>query len=421
VVSLLYNRGTMKLNVVVLAGGHSTRFFPLEEKNLFQFFDIPLIIYQLKRYLVYLRRLSFKPNFVVVTNELNHLLIKKELQKHGLTGITLVTQTLPDQSGAVISALKKIPNREPILIVNSNDIFSETLLSDLLKRIKGSRLIFTAKKVSSYFPGGYLVRNSHGKIERIWEKPESHLVPDKLNLFKFVFDFFESKEMLSGIFENKKESNLSYEDMLNILLQTTEPDLIINDQPFTSLKYPWHVLSAMEIFLSHIKESTVKTADIDSTAQIVGNVLISEGVKIGAFTRIVGPVFIGKNTVIGDCVLIRNSHIGQNSLIGAHSEVARSYLGNKVALHRNYIGDSVLSDGVSFGANALTANWRFDEQMIRSSIQEKRVETGLFKLGAVIGEGVKVGVSVALMPGVKIVKQVKIKPGQVILKDINHE
>jgi len=411
----------MKLNVVVLAGGHSTRFFPLEEKNLFEFFDIPLIVYQLKRYLVYLRRLNFKPNFVVVTNESNHPLIKQELQKHGLTGLTLVTQTLPDQSGAVISALKKIPNQEPILIVNSNDIFSETLLSDLLKKIKGSRLIFTAKKVKSYFPGGYLVRDDAGHIERIWEKPESHLVPDKLNLFKFVFDFFENKEMLSEIFDKEKESNLSYEDILNILLQTTKPDLIINDQPFTSLKYPWHVLSAMEIFLSSIKESTVKTENIDSTAQIVGNVFISEGVKIGAFTRIVGPVFIGKNTIIGDQVLIRNSHIGQNSLIGAQSEVARSYLGNQVALHRNYIGDSVLSDNVSFGANALTANWRFDEQIINSKVQEEKIETGRYKLGAIIGKSAKVGVAVSLMPGVKVAKQAQIKPGQVIFKDVNHE
>jgi len=410
----------MKLNVVVLAGGHSTRFFPLEEKNLFQFFDIPLIVYQLKRYLVYLRRLNYQPNFVVVTNESNHVLIKSEFKAHNLTGITLVTQTLPNQSGAVISALNKIPNREPILIVNSNDIFSETLLGDLLKRMKGSRLIFTAKKVASYFPGGYFVRSAEGKIERIWEKPELHLVPGKLDLFKFVFDFFENKEMLTEIFEREKETNPSYEDVLNILLQTTKPDLIINDQPFTSLKYPWHVLSAMEIFLSNIKSSTVKTENIDSTAQIVGNVFISEGVKIGAFTRIVGPVFIGKNTIVGDQVLIRNSHIGQNSIIGAHSEVARSYLGNQVALHRNYIGDSVLSDNVSFGANALTANWRFDQQIITSKIQEERVETGRLKLGSIIGKDAKIGVAVAIMPGVKVAKETQIKPGQVIYKDISH-
>lgn len=409
----------MKLNVIILAGGQSTRFWPLEEKNLFEFFGTPLVAYQIRRYSVFFKRMNFVPHFVVVTNEANHNLIKAKLEKNNFKDITLITQTLPDQSGAVIAALKKLPKNEPILVVNSNDIFSETLINDLLKRVKESKLILTARQVKSYFPGGYLVRDNSGRIERIVEKPQSNTVPAQYNLFKFVFDYFAKKESLESIFDQYSAKNLSYEDALNLLLKNEEADLILNDQPFTSLKYPWHILEATSIFLNTIKESIVKTQDIDSTAQIVGKVFLSEGVKIGAFTKIVGPVFIGKNTVVGDHVLIRDSHIGQNCLIGAHTEVARSYIGNQVLLHRNYIGDSVLSDESSFGANAVTANWRFDQGIIKSTVRDERIETSLDKLGAIVGSQAKIGVSVSLMPGVKINKKSQLNPGQVIFKDVH--
>lgn len=409
----------MKLNVIILAGGQSKRFWPLEEKNLFEFFGTPLIVYQIKRYTLFLKREGFVPNFIVVTNEVNHALIKTRLQQSNLTGPVLITQTLPDQSGAVIAALKKVEHHEPILIVNSNDIFSETLVTDLLKKVPKGNIILTASQVKSYFPGGYLVRDHRGKIQKIWEKPPENLVPTKLNLFRFVLDYYHDKELLAEIFNRNTTNHLSYEDAINILLEKNEAEIVINDQPFTSLKYPWHILSAMQIFLASIKESTVKTQDIDPSAQIVGKVFIADGVKIGSFSKIIGPTFIGKNTTVGDQVLIRDSHIGEHCLIGAHSEVARSYLGHGVLLHRNYVGDSVLNDKTSFGANALTANWRFDEQMIKSALDGKKTDTNFFKLGAIVGSQAKIGVAVCLMPGVKIGKNAKVLPNQTVYKDIS--
>jgi len=409
----------MEFYVILLAGGQSTRFWPLEEKNLFEFFGVPLIVYQIKRYSRFFNRAKFKPHFIVVSNENNYHLIRKQLQNYQLDNLQIVIQTLPNQSGAIISALKKTVKSLPLLIVNSNDIFSEILITDYLKQINQNKIVLAATKVTTYFPGGYLIKNDQGNIEKIVEKPSHNLIPNQYDLFRFVLDFFPDKNSLTTILEDSKH-NYGYEDAINVLLTKSPAKLVLNDLPFTTLKYPWHVLEATNIFLNNLKDSIVKTQEMDKTTQIIGKVFISEGVKIGSFTKIVGPVYIGKNTVIGDHCLIRHSHLGSHCLIGAGSEVARSYLGNKVMLHRNYVGDSVLSHHTSLGANAVTANWRFDEQNVKSFLKDpiEKIDTGLSKLGTITGEKVKIGVGCCLMPGVKIQKNSIVSPNEAVYKDI---
>jgi len=411
----------MEFYVVILAGGHSNRFWPLEEKNLFEFFDTPLIIYQIKRYSLFFRRANFKPHFIIVSNENNYPLIKQNLQRYNLEKLQIVIQTLPDQSGAIISALKKTTRALPILVINSNDIFSETLITDFIKQIRINKndVILAATKVKSYFPGGYLVMNKQGKIKAIVEKPNPDFVPDKYDLFRFVFDYFPDTKCLAEVWE-KQNQGLSYEDVINVLIGENGAKLVLNDLPFTSLKYPWHVLEAMKIFLNNIKNSVVKTQELDSTTQIIGKVFISEGVRIGSFTKIVGPVFIGKNTIIGDHCLIREAHIGSDCLIGAHNEVARSYLANKVMLHSNYVGDSVLSEETMLGAGAITANWRFDKEMVKSAVkgESNKIKTGFYKLGIITGKKVKIGSGACLMPGVKVSKNSVVFPNETVYKDI---
>jgi UDP-N-acetylglucosamine diphosphorylase / glucose-1-phosphate thymidylyltransferase / UDP-N-acetylgalactosamine diphosphorylase / glucosamine-1-phosphate N-acetyltransferase / galactosamine-1-phosphate N-acetyltransferase len=406
----------MEICIAILAGGLSSRFWPLEEKNLFEFFGTPLIIYQIKRYYLFFKRAGIIPHFIVVSNEKNYSQIKRLLSDNNFNQVQLTSQSIPNQSGAVICALKKVTKKIPFLVVNANDIFSETLVGDLINKVNNEKITLAATKVNSYFPGGYLKKNSQGEIIEIIEKPDSNTVPSQHNLFRFVFDYFPNKSLLETALDPDKESP-SYEEAINKLLKKTPGNFVFNEQPFTSLKYPWHILAATNIFLNNIKQSVVKTQELEQTSQIVGKVIIAKGVKIGSYSKIVGPTYIGPNTVIGDHCLIRHCHIGKNCLIGAHCEVARSYLGNKILLHRNYIGDSVLSEGTSFGAGSLTANWRFDEQLIKSKISSEMIETDSDKLGVITGSKVKVGINASIMPGVKIGKNNRVFPSEVVYKD----
>lgn len=405
----------MKLTVVLLSGGQSTRFWPLEEKNLVQFFGIPLIAYQLKRYAYFLKQYSTQAEFIVVGNSSNIKTIEQAINTTQVTNFKLVLQNKKEQRGAILAALEKTKLNNPVLVANSNDIFSEQLINTLIKKTAQEELILCATKVQSYLPGGYLeIDEKTRSIKKIWEKPPQHLVPQKLQYFRFVFDYFPKPGILLKALEKSGE----YEDAINKLLTQQKSSYIVYNGSFATLKYPWHVLDATQLFLSNIKQNLIKTNNIDGTAQIVGRVYIEKGVKIGSFSKIVGPCYIGKNTTIADYSLVRESHIGEDCLVGAFSEVARSYLGSHVFLHRNYVGDSVLSENVSMGAGAITANWRFDEENIRSPINKKIVDSGKNKLGAIIGRNTKIGISACIMPGVKIGSGNLVLPNSTVYKDI---
>jgi len=116
--------------------------------------------------------------------------------------------------------------------------------------------------------------------------------------------------------------------------------------------------------------------------------------------------------VIGNNVLIWGGcHIGDNSVIGFSTEITRSYIGENVWLHQNYIGDSIVLDCVSLGANTITANWRFDEAKM----------AGKEKFGCIIGEDCRTGINVSLGPGVKIGARSRIGPHVNLTKDVNSD
>ena len=273
-----------------------------------------------------------------------------------------------------------------------------------LQKRQGKKTLFLAKVVNEYFPGGYLLIKGN-KLIGIEEKPDPKKVPS--NKIKLVCDyFFDFDSLINFLKKIKAERDDCYEVSLNnIFKENKGSDYIDYTGYWHALKYPWDVLPMMNFFLQSQKNKIV----------------LGKNVKIGKYTKIEGPVFIGDDTILGDYTLIRASHIGHNCLIGGYSEVTRSYLSHHVFLHRNYIGDSILGREVLLGAGACCANFRFDKKPIKSMINGKRVSTGREKMGAIIGEKCKIGVSSILLPGVKIGKKTFIGPGEVIGEDINEQ
>ena len=96
----------------------------------------------------------------------------------------------------------------------------------------------------------------------------------------------------------------------------------------------------------------------------------------------------------------------------------RSYLGEGVELHHNYVGDSVMADGTSMGFGGTTANFRLDGRTVPSMVAGQRVDSGREKFGAVLGRGAKLGVNTSLMPGIKIGAGAIIGPNLRINKDV---
>ncbi|NPA76799.1 MAG: nucleotidyl transferase, partial [Candidatus Diapherotrites archaeon] len=132
-------------------------------------------------------------------------------------------------------------------------------------------------------------------------------------------------------------------------------------------------------------------------------------VRNGAY--VVGPAYIGPGAVVGPNAYVRSySFIGAGARVGNAVEIKASVLmdGAHVS-HLSYVGDSVLGPHVNFGAGTITANLRFDDRPIRGVSR---------KMGAFVGEGVKTGVHVSLMPGVRVGAGAWIFPGAVVYSDV---
>ncbi len=142
------------------------------------------------------------------------------------------------------------------------------------------------------------------------------------------------------------------------------------------------------------------------------NIIIGEGTVIEKGARIIGPAIIGKNCIITHSAFIReNCILGDNVYIGHCVEIKNAIVFNDTRVpHLSYVGDSILGNNVNLGGGAKTANFRLDKKNVFIKTDEEKIETGLQKLGAIVGDDVSVGLNVVLNPGTIIGKNSSIYP-----------
>jgi len=78
--------------------------------------------------------------------------------------------------------------------------------------------------------------------------------------------------------------------------------------------------------------------------------------------------------------------------------------------HYNYVGDSVLGFKAHMGAGSITSNVKSDKTLVVVKSPEGNFETGLKKMGAMLGDNVEVGCNSVLNPGTVIGRQSNIYP-----------
>ncbi len=195
--------------------------------------------------------------------------------------------------------------------------------------------------------------------------------------------------------------------------------LIIRAVASLLMRYPWDLLFVNEQVVGFYKESRIE-GDVHAAANVEGFVRIGKGTRILPGVFIEGNVVIGENCKIGpNCYLRGNTAIGDGCHIGQAVEVKNSIIGHKTAVgHLGYVGDSILADGVNFGAGTIISNLRHDGKNHRSSVCGELVDTGRRKFGAIVGPNVHTGINTSIYPGRKIGIGQTTKPGAVVDIDI---
>ncbi|MFH0837663.1 MAG: NTP transferase domain-containing protein [Patescibacteria group bacterium] len=410
------------MQVILLAAGQSTRLSPIEDKNLLEFSGKTLIEYQVAA----LKKAKLR-DIVVVANKFNLKKIQAVLRSYKNVAVTEQKDLNEGMKGGVLAGAKVVGHKN-VLVMSTNDIFDEKLFEDMMHASKQKDLdgVIAGKKVSHYFPGGYLKTDAKGLLTNIVEKPGEGKEPSNLvNLVCHIYnDFPKFTKYLKDV-KSKKDDK--YEVALDTYIKKGKARMLVQAYKgeWRAIKYPWHIINLMNHFLEAQATQLTKgkpridrSAKIAKSAVIEGNVVIEKNVKILHNAVIKGPAYIGEGSVIANNALVRSSMIGKNCVIGYCTEVARSYLNHDVWMHSNYVGDSIIDHNVSFGAGTVLGNLRFDEKNVKVNIKKDRVDTGMNKLGAIIGSGTRFGINSSTNPGVKIGKDCFIGGNVLVEKDI---
>ncbi|HJU14650.1 MAG TPA: hypothetical protein VJ792_09375 [Candidatus Nitrosotalea sp.] len=183
--------------------------------------------------------------------------------------------------------------------------------------------------------------------------------------------------------------------------------------------YPWDILRlVLEIIRNEVRFTSIsEKALISDTAVIKGPCVIEDGVSIDDFTKISGPVYIGKNSKIGTGNLVRECVIGEDSMVGFGCEIARSVLAGKNKIsHHDVILDSIVGQNTWMGAFVGTTNLLLNNEAIKFRLGNNFVSTGLEHFGAVIGRDCAIGAGVIILPGRNVPKNSTIQAGTIISK-----
>ncbi|HTU01492.1 MAG TPA: hypothetical protein VMG58_06735 [Candidatus Sulfotelmatobacter sp.] len=169
---------------------------------------------------------------------------------------------------------------------------------------------------------------------------------------------------------------------------------------FSADALPWEWLKligpALEAHLSH-----QEPPDVPAGVRLEGRVHIDPSVSFPNHATIIGPAWIGAGTEIRPGAFIRGNVIaGEGCVLGNACEFKNCLLMDEVqAPHFNYVGDSILGNRAHLGAGAICSNLRLDHRDVAVHLPAGTVDTGLRKLGAIVGDDAEVGCNAVLNPG----------------------
>ena len=175
---------------------------------------------------------------------------------------------------------------------------------------------------------------------------------------------------------------------------------------FDGCTYPWEILPKIGAYMKELMAT-----DMEGFKEIAPGVWVGENVQIASTATILAPAIIGVGTEIRPGAYLRGNVItGKNCVLGNSSELKNAVLLDKVQVpHYNYVGDSVLGNFSHMGAGSICSNLKSDGKNVVIH-GEQDLETGLRKIGAILGDHADIGCGCVLNPGTVVGKNTSVYP-----------
>ena len=171
---------------------------------------------------------------------------------------------------------------------------------------------------------------------------------------------------------------------------------------------PWEALPKLKEFIL----SLGAILSSEEYEQVSETVWIAKDATVASSATILGPCIVGHRTELRVGAYLRGSVlVGDDCVVGNSCELKNVILFDRAQVpHFNYVGDSILGYRAHTGAGAVTSNVKSDKTNVTIRTPEGRLETGLRKCGAMIGDRVEIGCGCVLNPGTVIGRDTTVYP-----------
>lgn len=176
--------------------------------------------------------------------------------------------------------------------------------------------------------------------------------------------------------------------------------------------YPWEALPKIHDFIISLGERLPKEIYEERGEHI----WVAKSAKVAPTACLNGPLIVDEDAEIRHCAFVRgNAIVGKGAVVGNSTELKNVILFNKVQVpHYNYVGDSILGYKSHMGAGSITSNVKSDRTLVTVKGEGISIETGLKKMGAMLGDNVEVGCNSVLNPGTVIGRNTNIYPASMV-------
>ncbi|MDE7324074.1 MAG: UDP-N-acetylglucosamine pyrophosphorylase [Lachnospiraceae bacterium] len=181
---------------------------------------------------------------------------------------------------------------------------------------------------------------------------------------------------------------------------------------FDGAVYPWELLPKIGAYIVELG----KILPADKYEKRGEDIWIAKSATVAPTACINGPCIIDEEAEIRHCAYIRgNAIVGKGAVVGNSTELKNVILFNKVQVpHYNYVGDSILGYKSHMGAGSITSNVKSDKTLVVVKSPYGNIETGLKKMGAMLGDNVEIGCNSVLNPGTVIGRNSNVYPTSMV-------
>lgn len=172
--------------------------------------------------------------------------------------------------------------------------------------------------------------------------------------------------------------------------------------------YPWEALKGIKDMIIELG----KKLPADEYEEVSENVWVHKDAKVFPSAYLGAPCIIGAGTEVRHCAFVRGSAlVGENCVVGNSVELKNVILFDNVQTpHYNYVGDSILGYKSHMGAGSITSNVKSDKSLVVIKNGDEKIETGIKKVGAMLGDNVEIGCNSVLNPGTVLGRRVSVYP-----------